>query len=307
VSSRRPLRAVLCIVGLILLVVGFARGADFLLRERAAGVEAQVAASPFAPTLAPGAVRLAVPGTVPSACMAYSPIGAANGHTVFLDPGHGGLDPGATGVSTAGVAVTEKNATLAVALALSTELRTDGYRVVLSRTKDTLVTQVGEADARGGALTSSAELRDLRSRIGCANASQAVVLVAIHFNGFADPEVGGTETLYDPARAFATANRKLARALQSALVAALRLPDRGVLRDDQLDAPTLTDTGATYGHLVELGPALAGYVDTPTGMPGALVEPLFVTDATEANFVTSGSGQQRIATALKSGIEMYLA
>jgi N-acetylmuramoyl-L-alanine amidase len=42
-------------------------------------------------------------------------------------------------------------------------------------------------------------------------------------------------------------------------------------------------------------------------MPGALVEPLFLTNASDAQVAESPSGQQRIALALKIGVEKYLA
>ena len=44
----------------------------------------------------------------------------------------------------------------------------------------------------------------------------------------------------------------------------------------------LTSQGAAYGHLMILGPALHGWFDNPSQMPGALCEPLFLTDPGEA-------------------------
>jgi N-acetylmuramoyl-L-alanine amidase len=40
-------------------------------------------------------------------------------------------------------------------------------------------------------------------------------------------------------------------------------------------------------------------------MPGALVEPLFLTNADEARFAADPAGQDRIAVALKKGVEAY--
>jgi len=39
----------------------------------------------------------------------------------------------------------------------------------------------------------------------------------------------------------------------------------------------------TYDHIILLGPADAGYVPIPSEMPGALIEPLYVTDPFEAD------------------------
>ena len=94
--------------------------------------------------------------------------------------------------------------------------------------------------------------------------------------------------------------------MQSALVSKLRLQNRGALSDDQLDTPTLSDAGATYGHLVQLGPAEPGLVSRPSAIPGALTEPLFLTAPSEAAIVASAAGRQRIADALAGGLESFL-
>lgn len=287
---------------------------------RSALIAALVATSLFAlPTmvaavrgLAPGAPNRQGPGSIEGqvalagldqgACMSF-------GHgskTVFIDAGHGGLDPGVVG-DAGGQQVLEKDVTLAVGTRLEGLLKADGYRVVLSRTKDTSVAKLSAGDSVTGSLTASGEHRDLVARVACANAANASVLLSIHFDAFDDPSVGGTETLYDGVRPFATENKRLATDLQSALVSALGTSDRGIWPDDQIGAPVLTATGSLYGHLVLLGPGEPGYVDNPSQMPGALVEPLFLTDPQEAHVASSAAGQQRIAVALKVGLEKYLA
>jgi len=267
-------------------------------------------ASPAPANVAPApedGAQLAVAGLDPGACRAYRPSAAANGRTVFLDPGHGGPDPGGSGQLGDGTQVVEKVATLAVAERLSSLLRGEGYRVVLSRTGDTSVAQLTDADLDGGALRGSALHRDLLARIACANASAADVLLAIHFNAFEDPSATGAETFFDPARPFADRSRSLAESLQSALTAQLKLDDRGVTSDEDLAVTTITDAGAAYGHLVELGPPAAGWVDTPSAMPGALVEPLFLTAPGEAMLAAHADGQARIATALAGGLQGYFS
>jgi len=255
--------------------------------------------------ISPVASQVLLPGLEAGACVSLAPTRAGSGQTVFIDPGHGGMDPGVVG-GTSGRRVLEKDATLAVATRLSTLLREDGYRVVMSRTQDSAVVKLTPADSVMGSLTASAEHRDLATRAACANAAGAVALVSIHFDAFSDPTVGGTETFYDSARPFAASSRRLATSLQAALVAALGTADRGVWTDDQLAAPTLTSSGSTYGHLIELGPPASGWVDDPSQMPGALVEPLFLTNAAEAQVAGDEAGQQRIAAALESGLVRFL-
>ncbi len=274
---------------------------------------AEQAIAPPAPPLASGdQIQVSGPagtqvtGLAPGACLSFAPVAGANGKTVFVDPGHGGLDSGAVG-DFGGRTVMEKDLTLAVATDLTARLRADGYRVVMARTQDTPVAKLGASDSAGGSLSADAVRRDLLARAACANASGATVLVSIHFDGFSDPAVNGTETFYDAARAFAPENKRLAFDLQGSLVTALRTSDRGVWADDQLDAPALSGSGSRYGHLIELGPALGGWVDRPSQMPGALVEPLFVTNPQEARFAADPNGQQAIAAALAAGLGKYFA
>jgi N-acetylmuramoyl-L-alanine amidase len=256
-----------------------------------------------APSPSSVANHMLLPDLESGACMSLAPARAGSGQTVFIDAGHGGLDPG---VVAGGGKALEKDATLGVATRLSDLLRAAGYRVVMARTQDTTVIKLSASDSVYASLTADAEHRDLAARAACANAAGAAALVSIHFDAFADPTVGGTETFYDAARTFAAANRRLATDLQSALVAALGTADRGVWTDDQLAAPTLTSSGSNYNHLIELGPMSAGWVDQPSQMAGALVEPLFLTNPTEARVAEDPAGQQIIAVALEAGLVKFL-
>lgn len=283
------------------LLVALAFGVIRLVDSNAVLVATAVKLNP-APTSSSVANRVLLPDLASGSCMSL-PARTGSGQTVFIDAGHGGLDPG---VVAGGGKLLEKDATLGVALRLSDLLRAAGYRVVMARTQDTTVTRLSASDSTYGSLTASAEHRDLVARAACANAAGAAALVSIHFDAFNDPTVGGTETFYDPARTFAAANRTLATDLQSALVAALGTADRGVWTDDQLAAPTLTSSGSTYNHLIELGPMSAGWVDNPSQMAGALVEPLFLTNPKEARLAGDPAGQQLIAAALEAGVVKFL-
>ncbi len=138
--------------------------------------------------------RVVLPGLEDGACMRFTPTNGHVNQTVFIDAGHGGLDPGVVG-ATAGHQVLEKDAALAVASRLAALLRADGYGVVMSRTRDTTVIKLAAADSNYGAITSSAVHRDLAARAACANATGANVLVSIHFDGFSDPSVGLRPTI----------------------------------------------------------------------------------------------------------------
>jgi peptidoglycan/xylan/chitin deacetylase (PgdA/CDA1 family) len=235
---------------------------------------------------------------------------APNGHSVFLDPGHGGIDPGAAGVTRRGRPILEKQLTLAIALKTLRLLRGDGFRVVISRTTDTTVSRLGRGQRRGGALTVAADQRELRARIRCANATGAQVLLGIHLDSSSDRFVGGAETIYSPARSFSAASLRLAKLVQQAVVARLRaagwrIPDRGVKSDAGQGRAALSEWERRYRHLLELGPARPPRFRDPTRMPGVIVEPLFISDPVQVSIAASTAGQWDIAGALATAVESY--
>lgn len=295
--SGLPISAVLALAVLAAAVVLTDRACGYLAVARAGSTTASAAPAPV-----PAAAALS-----PGACATLGAIGSSRGRTIFVDAGHGGPDPGVTARSASGQMLKEATETLAVARDLSGVLRADGYRVVLSRTADSSVLRFSPDQLDHGGMTQPQVLADLEARIRCADASHADALLSIHFNGYSDPTVGGTQTFYDGVRAFAAESKRLAGDLQSALVSRLGRPDRGAVTDDQLQAPTMSDRAGSYGHLVLLGPAQPGWLAQPTAMPGALVEPLFLTRPDEAAIASSPAGQRRIAAALAGGLEAYLA
>ncbi|MGH2364531.1 MAG: N-acetylmuramoyl-L-alanine amidase family protein [Chloroflexota bacterium] len=242
----------------------------------------------------------------------YPPTGPAVHRTVFVDAGHGGVDPGAIGVTSAGASVEEKTVTLAVAQQLLPHLRAAGYNVLMSRTADVPVTQPRAGDTNSNGFTLSGEHKDTAARIQCANAGHTDLLLAIHFNSFYDPSAGGAETIYDASRPFAAQNERFAELVQRQLIASFSaagwtVPDRGAKDDSQLNTPAFTTQAENYGHLLELGPAQAGWLEHPSAMPGALTEPLFVTDRAEADVAADPRGQQAMASALAAAVAAYFA
>jgi N-acetylmuramoyl-L-alanine amidase len=244
------------------------------------------------------------------ACRLFAPLRGNRGLTVFLDAGHGGPDPGAVGVTSSGRVIVEARETLPVVMDTMAVLRGDGFTVVVSRTGDGPVARLGPGDTSGHLLTADGVRDDIAARDVCANLAHASVLVGVYYNSGA-AGAAGCITAYDPARPFAAANKRLARLVHSAVLAAMNrrgwnIPDAGVASDTGLgSAVSLADTA--YGHLILLGPAKRGYFITPSLMPGALIEPLFITDPFEASIAASRRGQHVMATGLARAIEQYLA
>jgi N-acetylmuramoyl-L-alanine amidase len=246
----------------------------------------------------------------PGACLAFAPTSGDRHETVFLDAGHGGRDPGAVGRTQTGAPVSEAAVNLAVELDTADILRAEGYRVVVSRTGNTTVTRLTRADVDGSLLTAHGVRRDVAARDVCANKAGADVLVGIYMDS-GRPNNAGCVTGYDAARPFSAANLRLATLLQGDVLGALNaqgyaIPDEKVMRDTVLGS-ALSRAGLAYGHLILLGPAKAGYFTTPSQMPGALIEPLFVTDPFEGSIAASPHGQEVIAAALAEAINQYFA
>ena len=231
--------------------------------------------------------------------------------TVFLDPGHGGVDTGTIGYAEDGTVVEEKVIALAIATRTAQYLRRDGIAIVLSRTNDSLPgSQPSDYVADGTMLTPDGVLNDLQRRIDRANASGAKVMLSIHLNAFDDPSIRGTQTFYDSSRPFAAQNERFATLVQNDLIAALRArgydtPDRGIADDQDLVTDRFGTLGDGYHHLVMLGPSVQGHL-RPTTMPGALSESLFLSDPAEATAATEPGVQDLIARAYTRAIEQFL-
>lgn len=126
------------------------------------------------------------------------------GKIIIVDPGHGGSDPGATGVT----GLKEKEVNLAISKHLIALLTGAGAEVIVTRSGDQSVSN--------------------QQRVDLANGSKADLYVSIHANAFSNPESNGTETHYCDKNGSGTASRYLAQQLQRELVPVLGLRDRGV-------------------------------------------------------------------------------
>jgi N-acetylmuramoyl-L-alanine amidase len=248
----------------------------------------------------------------PGACMEYAPTSGDRHLTVFLDAGHGGLDPGGVGQTESGQTIDEADETLPVELDAMALLRAKGFTVVVSRTRAETVARPGPGDVSDQLFTVQGEHDDVAARDVCANMAKADVLVGIYFDAGGSPLDAGSVTGYDSDRPFSAQNLKLATLVQTDVLDAMNaqgwgIPDLGVVDDSLLGGPALTTAAADYDHLLLLGPADPGFAATPSTMPGALIEPLFLTDPYEGSIAASTSGQQVIAGGLAQALVQYFA
>jgi N-acetylmuramoyl-L-alanine amidase len=248
----------------------------------------------------------------PGACVEFSPT-AGNRHlTVFLDAGHGGIDPGGVGTDENGNTVYEADETLPVELDTMALLRAKGFTVVVSRTGDETVSRPGPFDVSGGLFTAQGVHDDVAARDLCADTARANLLLGIYFDAGGSPSNAGCVTGYDTDRPFSADNLRLANLVQADVLTAMNaqgwgIPNLGVTDDSQLGGPPLTSEAGNYGHLLLLGPPVPGWFSTPSTMPGALIEPLFITDPFEGTLAETPSDQQVIAGGLALAAEQYFA
>ena len=113
-----------------------------------------------------------------------------SGKKIFLDPGHGGKDPGAVGPNGS----KESDVTLSVSKLLKDKLERMGATIFMSRDSDEYVA--------------------ISRRVSMANSSKANIFVSVHCNAYSDT-AKGIETLYHQT---SSAGKKLASLIQSELV-----------------------------------------------------------------------------------------
>ncbi|WP_147805037.1 N-acetylmuramoyl-L-alanine amidase [Alkalicoccus halolimnae] len=124
------------------------------------------------------------------------------GHTIAVDPGHGGSDPGAVANG-----LQEKEVVLDVGLRLEEELRKAGANVVMTRRSDWYPS--------------------LEDRVIQANNMEADIFISIHTNAAGVEAAHGTETFYS-AETWAGNSIDLADNLQTQMLEKLDTIDRGV-------------------------------------------------------------------------------
>ncbi|HEX9217779.1 MAG TPA: N-acetylmuramoyl-L-alanine amidase, partial [Gemmatimonadales bacterium] len=258
-----------------------------------------VATSPVPPAPIATAPQPPLPPPPPAA---PNPItGLRLAHTIVVDPGHGGIDPGNPGLNFPG-GLTEKDITLGIGKLLRAELVRRGLNVVLTRSTDTLI--------------------ELASRPTFCRAV-CDLFVSIHVNampaGRRQTAVNGVET-YFLSDAKTEDQKRVAQmendALRFEATPVVDGPLGFILRDLQLNE--YLRESARLAELVQ-GKVAAIHPGEDRGVqqgpflvlaaarrPAILVETGFATNRSDGAFLASATGQHKIATAIADGIVAYL-
>lgn len=244
------------------------------------------------PNVVPVAAPMAPPAPPKAAPMPEKPL-------VVLDPGHGGVDPGAVGVG----GVYEKDITLAMARELKRQLEASGrYRVRMTRDKDVFVR--------------------LRDRVAIARESNADLFLSLHADSIGSSNMRGLSiyTLSDKA-SDREAEMLAAKENRADAIAGLDLSAENDLvasilidlaqRDTKNHSKRFANMALEHlGRDIKLIPSKphrqAGFaVLTAPDLPSALVEMGYLSSPQDANLLNTPGHREKLARAMVRGVDAY--
>lgn len=122
------------------------------------------------------------------------------GKIIYIDPGHGGIDPGSIYKN-----IYEKDINLSICLKLKKELEKSGAQVYLTRDGDYDLSTPN---------TSTRKKSDLNNRVRLINDSNAFMYISIHLNATNSKTWHGAQVFYDDVN---KENKKIAEIMQQEL------------------------------------------------------------------------------------------
>ena len=193
---------------------------------------------------------------------------------IFLDPGHGGKDPGAQYLG-----LKEKDLTLQVSQQLKTKLESLGYTVIMSRSTDVFVDFVTE-----------------RSRMS--NETNADMFISIHFNatghGLDSGEDGIQTYMYQPTGNIPSVINKKWHDNPTRLKYSYKL-------GSYIHQSVLATTQAKDAGLL----AKSFAVLRETNKPAVLLELGYMDDSKESQKIRTKEYQQKLVDGIVQGIQQY--
>jgi N-acetylmuramoyl-L-alanine amidase len=248
-------------------------------------------------------IAAAEPASIPTPAStairaAHAPAVADRDIVIAIDAGHGGVDPGASGRG----GTQEKHVTLAIARALAERVdREPGMRAVLIRKSDAFV--------------------PLRERMDRARAARADLFVSIHADAVRDRSVDGASVYILSDRG---ATSEAARALADRENAAdLKGVSLGDVKADLASVLIDLSQSASIGSSVEVADRVLGSLDQVGAVrkkqvqragfmvlkspdtPSMLIETAYISNPAEERKLRSADYQQRLASAIYTGIAEY--
>ncbi|MCR6108979.1 N-acetylmuramoyl-L-alanine amidase CwlD [Bacillus sp. A301a_S52] len=191
-----------------------------------------------------------------------------SGQYIILDPGHGGIDGGASAKS----GLLEKDVSLDISLYLRDYLQEAGALVLMTREEDKDLASPDTKRVR------SRKVEDLKERVRLINQSDADLFISLHLNAIGESRWSGAQTFYNRA---IEGNEALAKHVQLELI-------RNLENTTRLPKPI---------HNV--------YLVQQAAIPGALVEVGFLSNPEEAELLSTDAYQKKVAASIYHGILRY--
>lgn len=189
---------------------------------------------------------------------------------IVIDPGHGGVDPGAVGKS----GTLESKINLEISLKLKSLLEQSGAIVIMTRVDDS-----GLYTSKSNTLREK-KTEDLKNRRNIIEDSEAEIFISIHMNSFTHSKYHGAQTFFNEG---SVEGEKLANKVQNEF--------KEGLDKDNLRTPTARDNI---------------YVLKEIDIPAILVEGGFLSNPLEEKLLEKEKHQEKIAWSIFSGLIKYI-
>ena len=189
---------------------------------------------------------------------------------IGIDPGHGGVDPGAVGRT----GVLEDEINLEIGLKLKRLIEQSGGIVIMTREEDKRLYTEKSSTLR------EKKTEDLLNRKALIESAGCEIFVSIHMNSFTNSKYSGSQTFYYDGN---IENEKLASIIHEEL--------RNVLDKDNRRAAAIRDDV---------------YLIKELQIPSVLVEAGFLSNPEEERLLQTEEYQEKIAWAIYVGIMKYL-
>ena len=186
---------------------------------------------------------------------------------IILDPGHGGRDGGAVGVS----GVLEKDLNLDLAKKIAEQLERAGYQVVLTRTED------DDTDGQEGFY----KRKDILARLALADKYPNCVFLSIHMNSSSSGSDKGFQVFYGK-------NHSRSRTLAESIYASV-----------------FQNAEVTRLREVKKAPDTV-YLMKTLRVPAVLIECGFISNKADENLLSDPSYREKLAYVLYDGIVGYI-
>lgn len=192
-------------------------------------------------------------------------------YTWIIDPGHGGEDGGATGVT----GVLEKGVNLNISHKLEALLGFYGYNTVLTRSGDESIHN-DEKSVR------KRKIADIKNRVKLVKNTDNPILLSIHLNFFSQPECKGAQVFY-------SANNEKSKELAESIQ---RILKSGINDNNNR---SVKQSGKNI------------YLLNNVDCPAVLVECGFLSNPNEESLLATQAYQTKIAVCITSGCLEYMS